>query len=147
MTELSEEATQALRAALGAEHAAIWVYGLASAYAGENRVRDAIEDAMAEHRKQRDEADRLIRDTGQTPPSAQPAYDAGQLTDQKSAVQLLVKTENDCQIGWRAVLESTEDPGIRRTALDGLTTSAARATRWRLTIGQRPAAAEFPGKP
>ncbi|GAA2782824.1 ferritin-like domain-containing protein [Saccharopolyspora taberi] len=147
MTELSDEAAEALRAALGAEHAAIWTYGLAGAFADKPRVREAIEDAMNTHRGHRDGADRLIRAAGQTPPAAQPAYDAGTLTDEKSAVQLLIKVENDCQIGWRSVLENTEDPELRRTALDGLTTSATRATRWRLTIGQHPAAPEFPGKP
>ncbi|KAA5831065.1 ferritin-like domain-containing protein [Saccharopolyspora hirsuta] len=147
MTDLSDEAGNALRSALGAEHAAVWVYGLATAYVGETRVRHAIDDAAEQHRRLRDVAEKVIRGAGQTPPSPQPAYDVGaRVTDQKSAIDLLIKAEADCQVGWRSVLENTEDPGLRGTALDGLTTSATRATRWRLTVGQQPAAQAFPGQ-
>ncbi|MBB5155642.1 ferritin-like domain-containing protein [Saccharopolyspora phatthalungensis] len=148
MTELSEEAGKALRSALGAEHAAVWVYGLANAFAGEARVHAAINDAMTQHRRLRDTAEQALRDAAQTPPPAQPAYDVGEpVGDQKSAIELLVKAENDCAIGWRSVLENCEDPALRGTALDGLTTAATRATRWRLTIDRQPAAQPFPGQP
>ncbi|MDA3624343.1 ferritin-like domain-containing protein [Saccharopolyspora oryzae] len=147
MTELSEEAGNALRSALDAEHAAVWVYGLTTAYATESRVHNAINDAIEQHKRVRDTAVKVIRGAGQTAPSAQPAYDVGaQVTDQGSAIELLVKAETDCQTGWRSVLENTDDPGLRSTALDGLTTAATRATRWRLTIGQQPAAQAFPGQ-
>ncbi|MCI2420320.1 ferritin-like domain-containing protein [Saccharopolyspora sp. K220] len=148
MTELSADAGNALRSALSAEHAALWVYGLASAFAGEARVRDAIDDAVAQHQRLRDTAERALRDAAQPSAVAQPAYDVGEpVGDQKSAIGLLVKAENDCEIGWRSVLENTEDAALRGTALDGLTTSATRATRWRLTIGQQPATNPFPGQP
>jgi uncharacterized protein DUF4439 len=148
VTELSEETRIALRNALGAEHAALWVYGLASAFAGGARVRSAIDDAAEQHRRLRDTAERALRDAGQTPPAAQPAYDVGEpVGDQKAAIGLLVKAETDCEIGWRSLLENTEDPALRGIALDGLTTSATRATRWRLTIGRQPAAQAFPGQP
>ncbi|MER7083879.1 protein of unknown function [Saccharopolyspora kobensis] len=147
MTELSDAEGTALRSALSAEHAALWVYGLASAYVGENRVRSAIDDAQEQHRRLRDTAEKVIRGAGQIPPSAQPAYDVGErVSDQDSAIGLLIKAEGDCQVGWRSVLENTDDPGLRGTALDGLTTSATRATRWRLTVGQQPAAQAFPGQ-
>lgn len=147
MTELSDEESTSLRSALSAEHAALWVYGLASAYVGQTRVRNAIDDAQEQHRRLRDTAEKVIRGAEQTPPSAQPAYDVGaRVTDQESAIALLIKAEGDCQVGWRSVLENTDDPGLRGTALDGLTTSATRATRWRLTIGQQPAAQAFPGQ-
>nr|WP_246330855.1 ferritin-like domain-containing protein [Saccharopolyspora hordei] len=137
-----------MRSALGAEHAAVWVHGFASAYVSEPRVRSAIDDAADQHRRLRDAAEELIRGAGQTPPAAQPAYDPRtQVTDQRSAIDLLITAESDCQVGWRSVLENTDDPGLRRTALDGLTTSATRATRWRLTVGQQPAAEAFPGRP
>ncbi|MEV0702339.1 ferritin-like domain-containing protein [Saccharopolyspora sp. NPDC050389] len=150
MTELSEEAGNALRSALSAEHAAVWVYGLASAFVSEPRVRSAIGDAMEQHRRLRDTAERVIREAQQTPPAAQPAYDIGEpVGDQKAAIGLLVKAESDCEIGWRSVLENTsaEEAALRGTALDGLTTAAVRATRWRLTIGTQPAAKPFPGQP
>ncbi|PKW19492.1 ferritin-like domain-containing protein [Saccharopolyspora spinosa] len=148
MTELSEEAGNALRSALSAEHAAVWVYGLASAFAGEPRVRSAIDDAMEQHQRLRDTAERTLRDAAQTPVAAQPAYSVGEpVSGQEAAIGMLVTAENDCEIGWRSVLENTEDPALRGIALDGLTTSAVRATRWRLTIGRQPAALPFPGQP
>jgi hypothetical protein len=147
VSDLSEQAAGALRTILGAEHAAVWVYGLASAF-GEGRVRSAIDEAMGEHRARRDAAEQVLRSSGQNPPAAQPAYSLPQpVTDQKSAIRALITAENDCQVGWRSVLETTPDAGIRRTALDGLTTSAARATRWRITIGEHPSAQAFPGQP
>ncbi|GAA0519460.1 hypothetical protein GCM10011581_09370 [Saccharopolyspora subtropica] len=148
MTELSDEAAIALRSAVSAEQAALWVYGLATAFAGYDRVLTAISDAEKQHRRLRDAAERVIRDAGQTPPPAQPAYDVGEpVRDRRSAIALLIRAENDCQVGWRSVLENSQDPTLRVTALDGLTTAATRATRWRLTIGQQPAAQHFPGQP
>ncbi|MGP4018192.1 ferritin-like domain-containing protein [Saccharopolyspora sp. 5N708] len=148
MTELSADAGNALRSALSAEHAAVWVYGLASAFVSEARVRSAIDDAAAQHQRLRDAADRALRDAAQPSAAAQPGYDVGQpLGDQKSAIAVLLKAEQDCAVGWRSVLENTEDAGLRTTALDGLTKSATRATRWRLTTGQQPATQPFPGQP
>ncbi|MEV4646955.1 ferritin-like domain-containing protein [Saccharopolyspora sp. NPDC049357] len=147
MSEISEQAAKALGDALGAEHAALWVYGLANAFVGETRVRSAIEEAVDAHTRLRDTAEQAMRQAGLTPTPAQPAYDVGgDVAGQSKAIELLITTESDCQVGWRSVLDSTEDPGMRRTALDGLTTSATRATRWRLTLGRQPAAENFPGQ-
>lgn len=148
MSELSDAAIGALRSVLGAENAAVWVYGLASAYVTDKQVKTAVDEAFDEHRGHRDTAERVLRDAGTKPPAAQPAYSLPQpVTDQQSAVQALITAENDCQVGWRSVLENTEDANVRRTALDSLTTSAARSTRWSLTIGAPTAVKPFPGKP
>ena len=148
MTELSEDVAGVLRTVLGAENAAIWVYGLASAFDGEPRVSSAIGDAMNHHRVQRDTVERTLRDAGIAPPAAQPAYTLPQpVTDQKSAITALITAEHDCEVGWRAVLDTADDPNLRRTALDGLTAAATRATRWRITVGQKPSAQSFPGQP
>jgi hypothetical protein len=148
MTALSDQATASLRSALGAEHAAVWVYGLAAAYGTSPRVDSAINDGMNEHRAHRDTAERLLQDAGQVPPATQTAYALpATVTDQMSAMQALVTAERDCQVGWRSVLETTDDVGLRRTALDALTVSATRATRWRITLNAQPAAPAFPGQP
>lgn len=147
MNEQSEPAVGALRRVLGAEHAAVWVYGLASAYATEQRVSEAIEQAREEHERSRDAAERALRGAGQQPPTAAAAYDVGrEITDQTSAIQTLLTAEHDCQVGWRSVLENAGG-ATRRIGLHALTTSATRATRWRLTIGETPAAEQFPGQP
>lgn len=138
----------ALRTVLRAEHAAIWVAGLAEAFATESRVRSAIAEALAAHQSNRDAADRILRRTGDRPPVAEPAYSPAEpVEDQDSAIRMLIISEQDCQVGWRSVLETSGDPVVRRTALDAMTVAAVRATRWRLTLGEQPAAEAFPGVP
>lgn len=147
-TELSQRAEDALRSALRAEQAAIWASGLTRAYATEQRVSSAISEAANTHRARRDAAERLLRDAGATPPPAAPAYRfPGEVNDQRTAIRLLITAEEDCATGWRSALESSEEARIRRTALEGLTAAATRATRWRITIDEQPAARAFPGEP
>lgn len=147
---MSPDSASALRDALSAEHVAIWTYGLASAFVTEPRVSSAVTDALGNHKQQRDSTEQLLEQAGVPVPQTQPAYTLPQpVTDQGSAIQVLIVAENDCQIGWRSVLERTDagDAAARHIALNGLTASAARATRWRITVGQNPAATPFPGKP
>lgn len=148
MTALSDQASASLRSALGAEHAAVWVYGLAAAYGSSPRVESAINDGLNEHRAHRDTAELLLQNAGQVPPATQAAYSLPTtVTDQTSAIQALGTAEHDCQVGWRSVLENTDDADLRRTALDALTASATRATRWRITFNTRPTTQAFPGQP
>lgn len=148
MTTLPDHAIAALRSALGAEHAAVWAYGLAAAYGTSPRVESAINDGMNEHRGHRDTAEGLLQDAGQVPPATQTAYSLPvTVTDQTSAMQALIVAEQDCQVGWRSVLENTDDAGLRRAALDALTVSATRATRWRISMNTQPATQAFPGQP
>ena len=74
MSELSDAAIGALRSVLGAENAAVWVHGLASAYVTDKQVKTAVDDAFDEHRGHRDTAERVLRGAGSNPPAAQPAY-------------------------------------------------------------------------
>ncbi|WP_243793083.1 DUF4439 domain-containing protein [Saccharopolyspora gloriosae] len=150
--ELPEEGATALAAALRAEHAAVWTYEMVTAFVSRPQVRSAVAEATGVHEGHRDDTQRLIRATGATPPAAAPAYTLPQpVTDENSAISVLITVERECQIGWRSVLENTEPddagPGVRRTALTALTTAATRATRWRITAGQNPAAEAQPGKP
>lgn len=148
MTTLSDQALTALRGALGAEHAAVWVYGLTAAYGTSPRIESAINDGINEHRGHRDKAEQLFQDAGQVPPATQTAYSLPvTVTDQASAMTALVVAEQDCQVGWRSVLENTDDSGLREAALDALTVSATRATRWRITMKTQPATQAFPGQP
>ncbi|RCW39765.1 uncharacterized protein DUF4439 [Halopolyspora algeriensis] len=145
---LSEQASTALRRALGAEHAAVWVYGLAGAFVDEAQAESAVAEAASNHRRFRERTEQLLREAGVEPPVAQPAYSPPQpVTDRNSAIRLLITAESDCATGWRSVLETTKISRIRQHALDGLTTTATQATRWRITIGEQPAALPFPGRP
>ncbi len=144
---LPDDTVGAVQAALGAEHAALWVYGLVSAF-----LPDSLDATVAEgttaHRARRDATERLLADAGETPRPAEPAYVPPKpVTDRKSAIAVLVVAESDTTVAWRAVLERTDDAAVRRTALEALTIAAVRATRWRIAAGQSPATPAFPGKP
>jgi hypothetical protein len=148
VSELSDAESNAIGSALGAENAAVWVYGVSTAFAGTGPVQSAINEGMTNHRARRDSAEGLLQDAGRSVPATEAAYSLpNQVTDQQSAITALITAENDCQVGWRSVLENTANADLRRTALDALTTSATRATRWRITIGTQPSAQPFPGSP
>lgn len=137
------EAVQAVQDALSAEHAAVWTYGLVSAFV-ENGPKTA-EGANA-HRARRDATERLLRDASVEPVPPAPAYlPPAPVTDATSAIAALVAVEIDACVAWRGVLERTEDADLRRTALDALTASAVRATRWRKVGGLLPAGLALPG--
>ncbi|SDK06049.1 protein of unknown function [Actinopolyspora mzabensis] len=146
-TELSESSEQAARKALEAEHAAVWLYGLATAFTEEPKVRSEVDEAAATHREHRDRARRLLRAAGAAPPSAEPAYRPPKaVTDQNSALRALLAAEQDCSVGWLAVLERSESRQLSELALTCLTEAATRATRWRLRLGIEPSAPAFPGR-
>ena len=142
-----DESLSAVQDALGAEHAAIWVYGLVSAFLPD-QLGAAVNEGATAHRARRDVTERLLADAGETPRPPEPAYVPPQpVTDQPSALAVLVLAESDTAVAWRAVLERTEDAGLRRSALEALTVAAVRATRWREAAGETPAARAFPGRP
>jgi hypothetical protein len=69
------------------------------------------------------------------------------VTDQASALAVLVTAEVDAGVAWRAVLERTDDAVVRTFALEGLTGAAVRAARWRKAAGVAPVAPPMPGVP
>lgn len=144
---LPDDAVNAVQSALGAEHAALWVYGLVSAFLPDS-FNTAVTEGTTAHRARRDATSRLLADAGKTPRTAEPAYVPPKpVNDQKSALAVLVLAESDTAVAWRAVLERTDDANLRRAALEALTIAAVRATRWRRAAGQSPAAPPFPGQP
>lgn len=144
---LPADAQEAMQSALGAEHAAIWIYGLVSAFLPAD-FDTATGEGMTAHRARRDTTERVLAVSGATPRPAEPAYLPPQpVTDQASAFGVLVLAETDTGVAWRAVLERTDDGNLRRSALEALTASAVRATRWRKAAGQSPAAQAMPGQP
>jgi len=145
---LDADAASATQDALGAEHAALWVYGLVSAFLTSEAYQTSAQEAKNAHRARRDATELLLSGAGQSPRSAEPAYVLPQqVTDQASAIAAIVLAEKDATVAWRAVLERTDDRSLRAVALAGLTESAVWATRWRVAGGQSPAAPPLPGKP
>jgi Domain of unknown function (DUF4439) len=143
---MPSETVDAMQHALVAEHAAVWVYGLVSAFLP-GSFGSAVDQGMQVHTIRRDAVTQKLASAGSAPKSAEPAYLTPQpVTSQASALAVLVVAETDTGVAWRSVLENTTDAGVRRGALDGLTDSAVRATRWRKAAGQTPSAAALPGQ-
>lgn len=141
------DTTAAVQIALGTEHAAVWCYGLISAFLPANLDKRARED-LAAHRARRDNTMRVLTDSGVAPEPAEPAYRLPEpVEDQKAAAQLAVLAEGDAAAAWRYVLERCDDPSMRRTALEGLIDAAVRGARWSGTLDNAPPIPPFPGSP
>ena len=143
----NDETVRALQAALATEHAAVWASGVLTAFLPA-ALAEEVSEGAAVHRARRETIERLLRDAGVVPVAAEPAYATPQpVVDAGSALALAVVAETDVSRAWRAVLESTDDRGVRRLALDGLVDSAVRAARWRARAGLTPVVPTFPGVP
>jgi hypothetical protein len=144
---LTEEAATAVQDALGAEHAALWVHGLVSAFLPAD-FDAAVQEGSIAHRTRRDDTELMLNGAGKSPRSAEPAYVTPEpVTDQATAIAVLAVAEADVTVAWRAVLERTDVAALRSSALAALTDAAVRATRWRRAAGQTPATPPLPGQP
>ncbi|MFI9009612.1 ferritin-like domain-containing protein [Actinosynnema sp. NPDC053489] len=136
----------AVQDALAAEHAAVWTYGLVSAFISAPPQAAAVTEGATAHRARRDATERWLRDAGATPRPPAAAYLPPQPVDSAaSAIAALIAVETDACVAWRGVLERTDDGALRTSALDALTLSAVRATRWRKAAGITPTSIAFPG--
>jgi Domain of unknown function (DUF4439) len=136
-----------MAAALAAEAAAIYAYGVIGV-----RLPDAGEQAEARAAEQAHRArrDYLILRMDQLKASAPPVPAGYQLpfavTDRAGALKLAIHVEDGSAQAWRPVLAVTRDAD-RESALSALTDSAVRATRWRLLARINPVTLPFPGRP
>ena len=134
-------------AALAAEEAAIYAYGLIGVrFTGAGDVAEARTAEQA-HRLRRDY---LVTRVDQLKASA-PAAPAGYqlpfaVTDRASALKLAIRIEDGVAQAWRPVLGVTQGAD-RTTALAAMTDSAVRATRWRRLAEVSPITLPFPGRP
>lgn len=144
-TAVPAEAVAPLQQALGAEHAAVWVYSLVSAFLPGN-FASGVNDGAAEHQDRRDACVRMLAGAGATPAPAEPAYITPKpVTDAASAKSVVASAESDAVAAWRGVLERTDNAQLREIALRAVLSSARRGTRWRLAAGESPAAIALPG--
>ncbi|MTD54089.1 DUF4439 domain-containing protein [Amycolatopsis sp. RM579] len=142
-----EEAIGPLQQALDAEHAAVWVYGLVSAFLPAN-YGPGVADGANEHHDRRDACVRMLDAAGATPNGPQPAYVTPKpVTDATSAKSVVATAESDTAVAWAGVLARTDDTALRAVALTALLGSARRGTRWRQAAGESPAAVALIGVP
>ncbi|MBD0861299.1 ferritin-like domain-containing protein [Gordonia sp. zg691] len=136
-----------LAVAADAENAAIFTYGVITAFVAAARRRTVAENA-AEHRARRDEIDRAIVAAGDTPPLPAAGYTLPvEVTGPESAARAALAAEEDCARAYRALLEKAGNETGRRIGVDGLTESAVRAAGWRAALRETPVTVAFPGSP
>ncbi|GHF55269.1 ferritin-like domain-containing protein [Streptomyces morookaense] len=120
---------EAARAALAAEHAAVYGYGVVGSRVEEARAAEARE-AYDAHRARRDALDRAVRDLGGTPPAASAAYALPfPVQDAQTAVRLAAGLESRIA-GAYADLVRAADGSLRAEAAAALREAAVRAARW-----------------
>ncbi|MFG2814175.1 ferritin-like domain-containing protein [Streptomyces sp. NPDC048410] len=128
----------ALQAALAAEHAAVYGYGVVGGRIGAPRQGEA-RSAYDAHRAARDTLARSVRDLGGEPVAASPAYALPfTVADSPAALRLAAELEERLA-GVYADLVRASTGHRRTTATVALREAAVRAVRW---SGQSPA---FPG--
>lgn len=153
---MTTEEQQSLADAVGAEHAAVYAYGLVDAYAA-NQRGSAVAAATTAHQTRRDAAMSLLRAAGVAPPQSEAGYVLpAPVTDAPSAIALAAEVEHETAVAWRSVLErSTPVPQgteagpqeLRSTAVAALIDCAVRLAQWRAVLGYVPPTTPFPGTP
>ncbi|MFF7844284.1 ferritin-like domain-containing protein [Streptomyces ossamyceticus] len=121
---------KAMQAALGAEHAAVYGYGIVGGKIGDARQSEARE-AYDAHRARRDLLTRAVRDLDGRPEASAAAYALPfAVTDADSAVRLAVELEE--RVAWVYSDLVRAATGERRaSAAEALREAAVRAVRWR----------------
>lgn len=131
----------ALQAAIAAEQAAIYGYGVAGAFLADGDRESALDDLEA-HQVVRDRLASLISVSGKTPSPAQPAYQLPfAVTTATTARQLAAVLEEGCAgAAWDLVAACAAGSTTRAMAISLLADAAARSAGW----GARQA---LPGQP
>ncbi|WP_440713492.1 ferritin-like domain-containing protein [Gordonia sp. FQ] len=138
---------KALDNAIEAENAAIFTYGVTTAFIG-TAERVTVGQYVAAHRVRRDELNADVTAAGGTPPQSAAGYRLPvNVTDATSAATVLLDAEQECARAYRALLEQAGKTELRRRGVDGLTASAGYAAHWRGVLGQSPVTVPFPGTP
>ncbi|MFD8422848.1 ferritin-like domain-containing protein [Streptomyces sp. NPDC059466] len=120
----------ALQAALSAEHAAVYGYGVVGGRIGGSRRTEA-RAAYDAHRARRDELARAIRDLGGQPAPAAAAYALPfAVEDSGAAVRFAAELEERVA-GIYSDLVRASSGDRRRSAAEALREAAVRGVRWR----------------
>lgn len=142
---LAPDAQAALQAALAAEQAAVWAYGLVAAYARDQAAM--IAQARSGHLLRRDATTARLIQGGAAAPEPAAAYQISvPVTDAASALALAQDIETDAAAAWRVVIGSTDDAELRGFALTGLSDAAVRLAMWKQVVGTVPSTVPFPGQ-
>ncbi|WSB56693.1 ferritin-like domain-containing protein [Streptomyces cellulosae] len=126
MSDAQDKELRALQAALAAEHAAVYGYGVVGGRIGEREARTAY-DA---HRARRDALVRDVKDVGGTPVAAAAGYALPfPVPDAAAAVRLAAELEMRVA-GVYADLVRSSGGERRRSAAEAMREAAVRSVRW-----------------
>lgn len=135
----------ALFDAVATEHGVIYGYGLVSAHSAPE-VNDIVAEAMAGHRKLREDAIARLTDRDVTAPLPAVGYEIPiEVNTPQDAARLATRMEEDSAVAWRAVLEQSTTTEDRTFAVTALTQAAVTAAKWRAVLGTSPSTVAFPG--
>jgi hypothetical protein len=120
----------AMQAALSAEHAAIYGYGVAGAHLTGTDLTAATSDWVA-HQVARDSLETMLRAAGVAPVAAAVAYRLPQpVHGAVTAISLAVTLEERVTTAYLALVAGTS-PGIRKFGARQVIAAAMRAAAWR----------------
>lgn len=123
-------ALTAAQAALAAEHAAAYGYGVIGARAAAARANEARE-AFGGHLARRDALTRTVRELGGSPRPSEAAYALPfAVRTPADAERLAAEIEDRVAGAYSDLVRAAEGP-LRREAADALSAAAVRAARWR----------------
>jgi hypothetical protein len=127
----------ALGRLLQGEHAAVYAYGIVTAWVTP-ALRARARSGWTAHLNSRDELTRLLTGAGVTAPAASPAYDTGQPPRSSAdAVALAARVEGRLAALAASAVGATSD-GARLVAARVLVTSARRQTEWTASVSALP---------
>ncbi|MFI6072953.1 ferritin-like domain-containing protein [Actinoplanes sp. NPDC051343] len=139
-------AGDALGAALAAENAAIYAYGVLGVQLESDDEKSDAHTAETAHRQRRNYVVTRLDELKVKAPATPAGYDLPfPVTDRDSALKLAIHVEDGVAQAWRPVLPVTGSAD-RTTALSALTDAAVRATRWRRRASADPLTLPFPGR-
>ncbi|MER6326823.1 ferritin-like domain-containing protein [Streptomyces coelicoflavus] len=146
MSKAEDGRLDAVQAALAAEHAAVYGYGVVGGRIGEERLTEA-RAAYDAHRARRDALARDVRGLGGEPVAAAAGYALPfSVPDSAAAVRLAARLE-DRVAGVYSDLVRAAEGDLRATAAGALREAAVRAARWRGGSVAFPGLAERAGTP
>jgi hypothetical protein len=138
---------EALGAALAAEHAAVWGYGVVGAALPADR-RDLAVAAETAHRDARDRLVALLVERGADPVGPEGGYELPfPVLSEADAATLAVTLEDGVAAAYVRVLGEAAEGTTRRLAVETLGTTEVRAVAWRARAGRSPVTNPFPGLP
>jgi len=120
----------AMQAALAAEHAAIYGYGVAGAHLTGTDLTTATSDWVA-HQVARDSLQAMLRAAGATPVAAAVAYRLPRpVRGAVTAISLAVTLEDRVATAYLGLVAGTS-PGVRKFGARQVIAAAMRAAGWR----------------